>query len=330
MDKPGQMFLNLGQSNLAKGTRLFSLGNPHDIGFTIIEGTYNGLSNESFSDRIHFSGALNPGMSGGPVLSHDGRVVGINVSTAGNQISFLVPVEPLRALAEGLGKHGRDKNFAAHSEGEISRQLLESQQHNVDTLLSHKWESVPFGPLMVPGRIHEALKCWGVPMHQEKDPFRYNRSICATQDRLFLDEGFETGAYTYRYDYLTAKDNKMDVLRFYNFYEQQYSTPVDESSGREDDVTNYDCETKFVAVAERKWKTSFCIRQYKDYPEIYDMEFVMAMVGQGREGMIVSLDAQGLSKKNALVLAKKFMSEIKARDPAQSNKPQPPVKAKKS
>ena len=51
---------------LPKGERLYSMGNPLDLGFTIVEGTYSGLVDRSYIERIHFTGALNPGMSGGP------------------------------------------------------------------------------------------------------------------------------------------------------------------------------------------------------------------------------------------------------------------------
>src|SRR5258706_8592674 len=53
---------------IPNGERIYSLGNPLDIGFTIIEGTYNGRVARSYNQRIHFSGALNPGMSGGPAV----------------------------------------------------------------------------------------------------------------------------------------------------------------------------------------------------------------------------------------------------------------------
>jgi serine protease Do len=57
---------------LPKGERLYSMGNPLDLGFTINEGTYNGLVERSFNERIHFTGALNPGMSGGPTVLRRG------------------------------------------------------------------------------------------------------------------------------------------------------------------------------------------------------------------------------------------------------------------
>ncbi len=79
--------------SLPKGERMYAMGNPHDIGFTIVEGTYNNLVDKSYQERIHFSGAMNPGMSGGPTVSVDGRVIGINVAkrVGSDLVSFLVP-----------------------------------------------------------------------------------------------------------------------------------------------------------------------------------------------------------------------------------------------
>ncbi len=317
MDKPGNTFLTLGSSKLPKGTRLFSLGNPHDIGFTIIEGTFNGLSKDSFVDNIHFSGALNPGMSGGPAMSHDGAVIGINVATAGNEISFLVPVEPLKALLDRYRSLPPDYNFTAHADAYLQDQMLASQDHNISSLLANKkWESVPFGPVMVPGHTHDALKCWGGTSNKETDPYENYFSICASQDRMFLDSDaagndFDTGVVLYRYNYIVGKD-KLNLTRFYNFYQGQFSVPGgDFQNAKEGDVTNFDCNSRFVDLAGFRWKSNFCIRQYKKYPAIFDMHLYMAMVGAGKKGFIATLAAQGVSKQNALALARRFMSEIR-------------------
>ena len=101
--------LPLGHSKLSTGTRIFSLGNPHDLGLSVVEGTYNGLLEKSLFDKIFFSGSLNPGMSGGPTLNHAGQVIGINVSTAGNQVSFLVPVNFLKDLLAGIQQISADE-----------------------------------------------------------------------------------------------------------------------------------------------------------------------------------------------------------------------------
>lgn len=324
MDRPGKNFLALGTSRLPKGTKLFSLGNPHDIGFTIIEGTYNGLSKESFNDKIHFSGSLNPGMSGGPSISHNGSVVGINVATAGNQISFLVPVEPLQALLNNYLRRADSYDFISHANEDIQTQLLQSQEKNIQALLKKKWDSVPFGPVAVPGHIHDVLKCWGGINHKEKDPYQYFFSMCSSQDRMFLDNEFDTGILLYRYDYTVSKD-RLNPARFYSFYEKLFSAPNgDYENAKEGDVTNFDCNSSFVDLAGLRWKSNFCIRQYKKYPEIFDMHLYMAMVGEGKKGFTLTWAAQGVSKKNALALAKKFLGEIKplpAETPDKKKKP---------
>ena len=49
------------------------MGNPLDLGFTIVEGTYNGFVEKSYNPRMHFTGAINPGMSGGPAVTRPAR-----------------------------------------------------------------------------------------------------------------------------------------------------------------------------------------------------------------------------------------------------------------
>ena len=112
---------------LARGERIFSLGNPRDIGFAVTEGAYNGLAQRSFYPRIFFGGTVNPGMSGGPVLDDHGRVVGVNVSKRrdGEQLSFLIPAEFAQALLD-RAKDAKPQTKAAHPE--VTRQLLEHQE----------------------------------------------------------------------------------------------------------------------------------------------------------------------------------------------------------
>src|SRR4030095_16715580 len=85
-----------------KGVRAWSIGYPLDVGLTITEGVSNGRVEDSFDPRIHYSGAINAGMSGGPALNAAGQVIGINVSAYRSQqlVSFLVPAAHAEALIE--------------------------------------------------------------------------------------------------------------------------------------------------------------------------------------------------------------------------------------
>jgi S1-C subfamily serine protease len=317
MDKPGPDFIALGSSDQPKGLRLFSLGNPRDIGFSIIEGTYNGKNRDSFFDKIHFSGSLNPGMSGGPAVSHDGKVVGINVSTGGNQISFLVPVEPLRELQEELVKQGPNFDFKSKAHAYIEQQLLAAQKKNVDRILAEKWEAMDFGPFSVPKHVTAAFKCWGDSSVQEKKPYSEYHSTCATNDRIFMDsnsdaEGeFYTGLYLYRFDYYKAKDT-LSVPRFYALYQREYGMPLQAyTNAGEDDATNFDCNSRFLDLQGKRWKASFCVRQYKKYPQLYDLHLYMALVGEPRDAFMASQALQGVSMDSALKMAQRFMEDIR-------------------
>ncbi|MGB0514464.1 MAG: S1C family serine protease, partial [Wenzhouxiangellaceae bacterium] len=91
---------DLADDSPRNGATLLALGNPYDIGLSLVPGTYNGMLENQYRKLIHFTGALNPGMSGGPAVDVRGQVVGINVAGAGNSVSFLVPVSNLSRLIE--------------------------------------------------------------------------------------------------------------------------------------------------------------------------------------------------------------------------------------
>ena len=63
----------------------------------------------SFVEFIQTDAAINPGNSGGPMLSLDGKVVGIAnaVNTTGQGIGFAIPVDIARAVVDDLRRHGQ-------------------------------------------------------------------------------------------------------------------------------------------------------------------------------------------------------------------------------
>src|SRR5262245_36171842 len=94
--------LQLQPSSTTKGDRAYSVGFPLDVGLTITEGISNGKVEDSFEPRIHYSGAINGGMSGGPALNAAGEVIGVNVAGYRFQqlVSFLVPIAHAQALSD--------------------------------------------------------------------------------------------------------------------------------------------------------------------------------------------------------------------------------------
>lgn len=299
--------LDFGNSTMSKGTRIFSMGNPFDLGMTIVEGIYNGLMEDSLYQKILFSGSINPGMSGGPALDHDGKVIGINVATAGDQVSFLVPVEYLKDLASGgtLSSPQGVKDWKAR----IKDQLLANQDLYMEKLLQPAWDTLDIGEAKVPGEILNVFKCWGKSEDKESELYNYAYINCATNDKIFISSEFSTGQILYKYYWMTSKG--LNAIRFYNLYEHYFRYPNPYDNAGEDDVTNFQCDNDFVDVGGRDMKVLWCARNYKIFPGLYDINLSMALVDVMDRGLLVEVVAMGVSKENAAEFARKFMKEIR-------------------
>lgn len=301
-------FFALGNSNISKGTKIFSMGNPHDLGMSIVEGTYNGLMKESLYKKILFSGSLNPGMSGGPAFNRNGEVIGINVSTAGNQLSFLVPVEFLSELFEKAKAKSITNSFSW--DNIIERQLSKNQNDYFNKILSSNWKNLPIGKVDVPGELTKAFKCWGDTPEAHFQPYKSADIFCSNEDSLYLSNNLWTGEMFFRYKWMYSTG--ANTFRFYNIYEDQFKERFDYQNARKrTDVTNFQCQTEFVNINNMDWKVGLCSRNYKKYRSLYDINLTMSSVGEKMEGLIVELVALGVNKTKALEFVKQFLGKIK-------------------
>ncbi len=305
--QPAVEHLEFGSSDLPKGTRIFSMGNPHDLGMSIVEGTYNGLLEKSLYRKIHFSGALNGGMSGGPALDYQGHLIGINVSTYGNQVSFLVPMDYLRDLFNTI-KDQQKMPAGGEWNKIIQQQLVANQSHLIDELLKSKWEALSIGDAHVPGEMTNLFKCWGDSKDTNEDLYTWASLRCSSQDEIFLSPTHQTGQVIY--NYLWVKSRGLNTFRFYHLYEHWFSQPYDFDNAKKDDVTNFQCTTSFIKLAGEGWKATFCARQYKKFPKLYDINLNLASTSHFRHGLLVELVVLGATQEASSKLMRQFMGSI--------------------
>ena len=113
----------IGDSDLLEvGDFVLAIGNPFGLGQTVTSGIVSalgrtGLGIEGYEDFIQTDASVNPGNSGGALITLDGRLIGINTAilsrTGGNVgISFAVPINMARLvmaqlIANGEVKRGR-------------------------------------------------------------------------------------------------------------------------------------------------------------------------------------------------------------------------------
>lgn len=108
-DSPAILPLSAG-GIISKGEKVYAIGNPSSnmkiFEFNITEGIINNITSDEYKTtegRIYakvilHSASLNPGNSGGPLLTNDCAVVGVNsfFSAYGNNLYFAIHVEELK------------------------------------------------------------------------------------------------------------------------------------------------------------------------------------------------------------------------------------------
>jgi S1-C subfamily serine protease len=113
-DKPTQAKpLDLVQGEVAVGQEVVAIGNPFGLSGSLSAGIVSGVdrtlpaaNNFSIPDAIQTDAAVNPGNSGGPLMTLDGRVAGIINSGSGDNIGFAISAALMRRAVPALIQNG--------------------------------------------------------------------------------------------------------------------------------------------------------------------------------------------------------------------------------
>jgi len=93
-------------ASLAQGDKLFAIGNPLRFRHAVTDGVFSGIHN----NMILTSAPINPGNSGGPLVTADGRAVGINtMKMVGEGVEGLGFAIPIRAAVAEFADLLKDK-----------------------------------------------------------------------------------------------------------------------------------------------------------------------------------------------------------------------------
>lgn len=291
-----------------KGTRVYAIGNPNDYGMLVVDGAYNGLAEKSYIDRILYSGSLNSGMSGGPALNSEGEVVGVNVATAGSQLSFLVPAEKAVNLLERRREPVPAESYMAH----LSSQVLSFQRNYYQQILEMNWSRENLRDVAeVLGEFSSDISCWGRSNEDDSEAEHLQVILsCYNANNIFLKNRFNTGQMHFSFYYYNARE--MSSRRFYDLLSGHGYQP-DNRAGRRD-VTNYECEQSYLtdAVAadddDGYRQVGLCFRAYRDLEGVYDALFYLFQ-GRDDEALVSHFTLAGIDRQSALDFTTKFIGQ---------------------
>lgn len=316
-DAPAWTAFELRDTPLVQGSKVYSLGNPLELGFLIAEGIYNGLVESRIYEQLLFSGALNPGMSGGPAIDEAGRVVGVNVATRrdGAMLSFLVPVRYARELLERAGQAQPRGEWRS----EIARQLRAHQDFVADKLLGGGTNGGPaaagaavqagFASQTLAGRTVPTLdgslsKCWANGLTGER--LRYHRDSldCRLHSDLFVGRSLYTGSLSLQH--VVLRNDTLPTVKFLNIGAGAGSL----GTGGGGEVTRSECHDNYVQGAKHVYRVGICVRAYRKFEGLYDYNVLATQVDDAQERLSSSLYLRGFSFDHAQQLATLFLERL--------------------
>lgn len=288
-----------------KGERVHALGNPGDWGILLVSGAANGLVKQQHEPRILFSGSLNPGMSGGPTLDDRARIIGVNVATAGSQLSFLVPAEKALQLIDA-DRQLEPSGYLA----EITRQIKLWQRSRLQPLVDSPWPAERFAGRDLFGAIRHDFRCWGDANDSEEERVvtRISRR-CQAGDRLYIDNELSLGQISYTFEHYTpVKLNRFQFARS----QGRYLYASNDSTFRHS--TNFRCESDFIKADREPPNAAYtqvltCLRAYKLLPGLYD-SVILVQVQQERQAFTARLAVSALESDQIMAINRRFIEDV--------------------
>lgn len=287
-----------------KGERAYSIGFPLDVGLTITEGVSNGRVEDSFDPRIHYSGAINAGMSGGPALNAAGAVIGVNVSGYRFEqlVSFLVPAMHVLSLVERAVK-------PAATPGDLRKDVASQMRAHATGLLGALDGEMPTqvtAGYALPAKLAPFIDCNASADPAPEQPVQMVRIQCAAKAGLYVEQGFYSGDLKYAH-YVQSSD-KLDAWRFAR--RMSNLSAATGAYGRRKYVGPFACENSSVRLTGFDASVLVCARSHRKLEGLYDITVRVTSLNEPKRGFASHLDMYGVEFEAGMRFVRRYMEAM--------------------
>lgn len=299
--------LHFQSGRAARGEKLFSFGNPNDLGLVIVEGVNNGLREHSFYDSIHFTGAINPGMSGGPVVNQAGVLVGINVATMGESRGFLVPAQFAQAL---LAQHKKEPVAPATFQAEITRQLTQHSSALIARLMKKPLPVQLDSGYTVPDTADPYMQCWANESTDTKLLFNVRTNSCQGSSDVYVGQGIEMGSVLF--ESMRYQSEKLGSFRFSRVLQRDYGR--NDGFGQDSQRKHYskfECTDSAIDLNGMPAKAALCTRAYRKFKGLYDFSLRVVSLRESKRALVTKLRLKGVTYDDGLRMTRHYLEALK-------------------
>jgi S1-C subfamily serine protease len=290
------------------GEQGYSMGKPGSYQHSIVSGTFNGMNDESAVPNIIFSGAINGGMSGGPTLDDQGRVVGVNVASSSNDqlIGLAVPAEVLGRLIRKSTNLNPPEHAAllvdiaqqvAAFGGQLERRL---------SLPANKVRQL--GPFSVAADFSLNKPCATTKISKADDFYKRIDQVCTASSYLYIsDENYGAEVFS-RSSWIHS--STMSAQQMARLVERRL-TELRGSQEENPPIGRWQCtEQRLKGSKEVPIQLHACRRPLPKLPGLYDFRFRYVPLVIGQDALVVSIGMSGFDNASARAILQRNIQSL--------------------
>lgn len=304
---------------LKKGEKLYAYGKSEGDEFRVSAGTFTRNIRDGSVSELVFSGRLEAGMSGGPVLDSRGRLVGVNQS-----IMLEHPYDSRLVNADDVQKILTKAAQSPYASADAAIQDMVQQYRDlaafeVDVITKPNKPKDWLGPF---GVLTTDRTCDHHLYSLADERFEIYRLKCESSNGSARDGEMNLGAIEMRHYWLISRGGSAWRAAAASKYMMEYLRKVPEPESREQGA--WICQFKrHTNTQSLKIDVQTCSRPYLRIPGLLDYRLRAALEVTDHESMVSALEANGIDPENMERLTHAWINRFERSKPNVSPKVKP-------